>query len=30
MLQADKMDIIEMIFNLSIYQPPGNINIPAG
>ncbi|XP_011642756.1 integrator complex subunit 1 isoform X2 [Pogonomyrmex barbatus] len=30
MLQADKMDIIEFIFNLSIYQPPGTINIPAG
>ncbi|KAG5319212.1 INT1 protein, partial [Pseudoatta argentina] len=30
MLQIDKMDIIELIFNLSIYQPPGTINIPAG
>lgn len=30
MLQAEKMDIIELIFNLCIYQPPGTINIPAG
>ncbi|XP_072761874.1 integrator complex subunit 1 [Anoplolepis gracilipes] len=30
MLQTEKMDIIELIFNLSIYQPPGTINIPAG
>ncbi|KAF7414832.1 hypothetical protein HZH68_003321 [Vespula germanica] len=30
MLQADKTDIIELIFNLCIYQPPGTINIPAG
>ncbi|XP_012235506.1 integrator complex subunit 1 [Linepithema humile] len=30
MLQADKTDIVELIFNLCIYQPPGTINIPAG
>ncbi|XP_011171982.1 integrator complex subunit 1 [Solenopsis invicta] len=29
MLLIDKMDVIELIFNLSIYQPPGTINIPA-
>ncbi|KAG7214008.1 hypothetical protein KM043_001378 [Ampulex compressa] len=29
-LQADKLDIIELIFNLCIYQPPGTINIPVG
>lgn len=29
-LQADKMDLIELIFNLCVYQPPGSINIPAG
>ncbi|XP_076239229.1 integrator complex subunit 1 isoform X3 [Calliopsis andreniformis] len=28
-LQADKLDIIELIFNLCIYQPPGTINIPS-
>lgn len=27
-LQADKMDIIDLIFNLCVYQPPGSINIP--
>ncbi|XP_012280876.1 integrator complex subunit 1 [Orussus abietinus] len=29
-LQADKLDLIELIFNLCVYQPPGSINIPAG
>lgn len=28
-LQADKLNIIELIFNLCIYQPPGTINIPS-
>ncbi|XP_015601368.1 integrator complex subunit 1 isoform X2 [Cephus cinctus] len=29
MLQADKIEMIELIFNLSVYQPPGSINIPT-
>ncbi|XP_069674723.1 integrator complex subunit 1 isoform X2 [Periplaneta americana] len=30
MLQADKLDIIDLIFNLSAYHHPDNINLPAG
>ncbi|XP_074109265.1 integrator complex subunit 1 [Cotesia typhae] len=30
MLQADQQDIIELIFQLCVYQPPGSINIPSG
>ncbi|KAK0167256.1 hypothetical protein PV327_004680 [Microctonus hyperodae] len=30
MLQADEINIIELIFNLCVYQPPGSINIPSG
>ncbi|XP_008559998.1 integrator complex subunit 1 [Microplitis demolitor] len=30
MLQADKQDIIDLIFHLCVYQPPGSINIPSG
>ncbi|XP_063991596.1 integrator complex subunit 1 [Diachasmimorpha longicaudata] len=29
-LEIEKMEIIELIFNLCIYQPPGSINIPSG
>jgi hypothetical protein len=30
MLQADKLDIIDLVFNLSAYHHPDNINLPAG
>jgi len=30
MLQADKLDIIDLIFNLSAYHHPDNINLPTG
>lgn len=30
MLEADELNIIELIFNLCVYQPPGSINIPSG
>lgn len=29
MLVTDKIDVIDLIFNLSVYQPPGSITIPA-
>lgn len=29
-LQIDDLDVIQYIFNLSVYQPLGTINIPAG
>ncbi|XP_014467728.1 PREDICTED: integrator complex subunit 1 isoform X2 [Dinoponera quadriceps] len=29
MLKVDKTDIVDFIFNLSVYQPPGTINIPV-
>ena len=30
MLQAEQLDIIDLIFNLSAYHHPDNINLPAG
>lgn len=30
MLDIKNLDIFDLIFNLSAYQPPGSINIPAG
>ncbi|XP_021917589.1 integrator complex subunit 1 [Zootermopsis nevadensis] len=30
MLQADKLDIIDLVFNLSAYHHPDNINLPPG
>ncbi|XP_032686897.1 integrator complex subunit 1 isoform X2 [Odontomachus brunneus] len=29
MLEVKKMDVVDLIFNLSVYQPPGTINIPV-
>lgn len=30
MLQADKLEIIDLVFNLTAYHHPENINLPAG
>lgn len=30
MLQADKLEIVDLLFNLSAYHHPDNINLPSG